>query len=80
MSIDPTSSSSPAPKEPSSSGENKAGSFEYKPMTFLGMQFNADEAKKLWTVILQNVSLQIEKEKAHSLKALKKLKPGHEDD
>lgn len=45
-----------------------------KPMTFLGMHFNAKEAAQLWNVIIQQVSSQIRKEQAKALKALRKLK------
>ena len=43
-------------------------------MTFLGMYFDADQAKKLWNVIIQSINNQIQKDNDRALKAIKKLK------
>lgn len=60
--------------------EKKPGTFSYESTEFLGMHFNKEETKQLWTVIMQNVSREIERQKSKTLKALKKLRPGHEND
>ena len=77
-------SSVPPPGTPSS--ENlppmpMTGSYQYQPMTFLGMQFDAEQTKKLWECILQTVSSQIAKDKAKSIKAIRNFgkSPGDPD-
>jgi hypothetical protein len=60
--------------------EQQKKGFEYKPMTFLGMYFNSDEAKKLWQIIIQNISQQISKDQARALAAIKKLNPEKNED
>ena len=52
----------------------KGGEVDAKPMTFLGMHFNSDEAKQLWNILIQSLNSQISKEKDKALAALKKLK------
>ena len=52
---------------------HSAGGFKVKPMTFLGMHFDADQSKKFWGIIIQSVNGQIQKDKDKALKALKKL-------
>lgn len=66
------------PQEPTSKGSSgihyKGGQIEAKPMTFLGMYFDADQAKKLWNTIIQAINNQIQKDNDKALKALKRLK------
>ncbi len=50
------------------------GGFNAKPMTFLGMYFTADEAKKLWNAIIQQINTQIKHDQDQALKAIRKLK------
>ena len=53
--------------------------FKAKPMTFLGMHFNAKEATQLWQVIIQTLNREIEKDKEKALKALRKLREDSEN-
>ena len=79
-------SSTPPPggdKTHSPQGPNKKGTEEgvhyekgkvkAEPMTWLGMQFTADQAQKLWNIIIQTVNDQISKDKDKAIKAIKKL-------
>ena len=50
------------------------GKMTAKPMTFLGMHFTGPEAEKLWTIMMRQISAQIQKEQAKALKALRKLR------
>lgn len=58
----------------------KGGQIQAKPMTFLGMYFDADEAKKLWTIISNTINNQISHDQARALKAIKKLKKAEQGD
>jgi len=49
-------------------------------MTFLGMDFTAEESKQLWNVLIQNINSQIAKQKDRALAALKKLKKSETGD
>ncbi|HSX25944.1 MAG TPA: hypothetical protein VLE89_02940 [Chlamydiales bacterium] len=73
----PTPSKDPSqttPPPPDTKGEPhyKSGKIEGKPMTFLGMYFDADDAKKLWNVIIQAINNQISKDQARAVAAIKK--------
>ncbi len=48
--------------------------FHAKPMVWMKMHFNSDQATKLWQIIIQTVNTQIGKDKAKALKALQKMK------
>lgn len=50
------------------------GSGTAQPMTFLGMHFTAEESKKLWYAIMQQVSATIQQEQKRALKAIRKLR------
>jgi hypothetical protein len=66
---------SQAPKD--FQGEHKG--WEAKPMRWLGMEFNATQAKQLWNIISQNVSNEIKKLQDKAVKAIKKLNPENGD-
>ncbi len=51
-----------------------------KPMTFLGMHFNAKEAGQLWNAIIQQVNSQIQHEQKRALKAIRKLRKSEQGD
>ncbi len=51
-----------------------------KPMTFLGMHFNAKEAGQLWNSIIQQVNSQIQHEQKRALKAIRKLKKSEQSE
>lgn len=53
--------------------------FKAKPMTFLGMYFDSENATKLWQSIIQTVNREIEKDKAKALEALRKLREDSQD-
>lgn len=78
--IDPTNHGGPPPPGPAGdAGKPKGpppayGSMTAKPMTFLGMHFTGPEAEKLWTVMIRQISSQIQKEQAKAIKALRKLR------
>ncbi|MEN9655045.1 MAG: hypothetical protein RL235_1157 [Chlamydiota bacterium] len=83
--IDPNTPQSPIAKPSASGKEPKAftyhgGQVAAKSMTFLGMHFDSKEAQKLWNVLIQNLNREIQKDQAKSVKALKKMRPGHEQD
>jgi hypothetical protein len=46
-----------------------------KPMHFLGMYFNSEQASQLWQVIIQAVGREIDKEKTKMIKAIRKMRP-----
>ena len=54
--------------------------FKAKPMTFLGMYFNSEQASQLWQTVIQTINSQIDKDKAKALKALRKLRGDQEDE
>jgi len=66
---------SPSDHKPHTPGEG----FRPKPMTFLGMHFNSKQAEKLWQIIIQNVGREIDKLKAKSLKAIRRMGPDGAD-
>lgn len=75
-------SNSVGPPSPQGSSRNESqGNSEHrsrikaKPMTFLGMKFNAEQSEKLWQVIIQNIGNEINKLKEKSLKALRRMRP-----
>lgn len=46
-------------------------------MTFLGMYFNSEEATKLWTILIQNISHEIDRDTQKSVEAIRKMRgPG----
>lgn len=59
----------------------KGGNIEAKPLKFLGMQFDEEETKKFWNIIIQMVNSQIQKDKAKGVKAIKNFgkSPGDPD-
>ncbi len=83
--IDPNSSVPPPAAPGASKSANvptpMTGSYQYQPMTFLGMQFDAEQTKQLWESILKSVSSQIDKDKKKSLKAIRNFgkSPGDPD-
>lgn len=87
QSIPPSGSGIPpgaTPTPNSSPASSKAPSSVYgpgtaKPMTFLGMHFTAEESKKLWYAIMQQVSATIQKEQKRALKAIRKLRKSESD-
>ena len=82
QSIPPSGNSTPTGPIPSQNptpASSKAPSSVYgagtaKPMTFLGMHFTAEESKKLWYAIMQQVSATIQREQKRALKAIRKLR------
>ena len=50
------------------------GGFASHAMTFLGMSFTADEAKKLWQSIMAMISHQIQHDNERAIAALRKLR------
>ncbi|OGN64338.1 MAG: hypothetical protein A3E80_01605 [Chlamydiae bacterium RIFCSPHIGHO2_12_FULL_49_9] len=58
----------------------QGGQVKGEPMTFLGMDFTAEESKQLWNVLIQNINSQIAKQKDRALAALKKLKKSETGD
>ena len=52
-------------------GRSMTGSFQYQPMTFLGMSFDAEETKQLWDSILKSVSSQISKDNEKARKTIR---------
>ena len=79
-SVDPSNHGAHKPPGPAGeAGKSKGpppqyGSITAKPMTFLGMHFTGPEAEKLWSVMMRQLSAQIQKEQARTLKALRKLR------
>jgi hypothetical protein len=45
--------------------------WDAKPLTFLGMHFDSQESKKLWTILEQSIARQIQKDKDKAIQALK---------
>lgn len=79
--IDPNSSNPPASPASGMSPMGMTGKYQFQPMTFLGMEFDPEQTKKLWDVILQSVSAQIEKDKKQAIKTIRNLgkEPGDPD-
>lgn len=83
--IDPNSSVPPPGTPEASKAPNvpmpMTGSYQYQPMTFLGMQFDAQQTKQLWESILQGVNAQIAKDKKKAIKAIRNFgkSPGDPD-
>lgn len=74
----PTPSQSPIPAS-SKAPSSVYGSGTAKPMTFLGMHFTAEESKKLWYAIMQQVSATIQREQKKALKPIRKLRKCESD-
>lgn len=75
----PSSGSGPSPSSaegPSASGSSQKGPWKFhaKPMTFLGMYFDSEEATKLWTILLQNFSREIERDTQKAVAAIRKMR------
>lgn len=77
----------PPGAEPSAPGQNDpeknkphGKGFHAKPMTWMGMHFDSEQATKLWQVIIQSVNREISQMKEKSIKALKKLRKSAEGD
>ncbi len=65
-------SSSAQPDSPSPLADHSmTGGFQYQPMTFLGMSFDAEQTKKLWDCILKGVSSQISKDNEKARKTIR---------
>lgn len=58
----------------------KGGQIQAKPLDWLGMHFTGEEAQKLWNIIIQTVSSQINKDKEKAIKAIKKLRADNDND
>lgn len=70
--VSPDSSSSNPVTPSTPSGPNlMTGGYQYQPMTFLGMSFDAEQTKKLWECILRAVSRQIEKDSEKAKKSIR---------
>ncbi len=70
------SDSTPSSSEPDFSSKHK-GTFKAPSMTFLGMYFNSEEATKLWTILIQNISHEIDRDTQKSVEAIRKMRgPG----
>lgn len=50
------------------------GQIVAKPMTFLGMHFDKEQAQKLWNILTQNICNAINKDKDRAIKAIRKLR------
>lgn len=74
--INPNAPQGPQKPEKESSGAEKG--FHAKPLTFLGMYFNSEDAGKLWQTIIQAIGREIEKEKAKAVKRIRSF--GKEED
>jgi hypothetical protein len=70
----PTGPGSPQGPHAEAPRPAKKGGFHYKPMTFLGMHFNSDQATKLWQAVIQMLNSAIQKDKERAVKALRKLR------
>ena len=65
----------PPSKPPSINGpQNQANNWNPAPLTWMGMQFDQEDTKKLWTVITQTVATAIQRDSARWKKTLKKLR------
>jgi hypothetical protein len=55
-----------------------------KPLTWLGMSFDAQQTKQLWSTISQSIGQAIQKDKERAVEAIKKLgkstDPDNDDD
>ncbi len=61
-------------------GKSAPKSWHPKPLKWLGMTFDSDQTKKLWSIISQNISSAIDHDKAQAIKAIKKMNPEQDQD
>lgn len=78
-SIPPTGPATPQEPDPSQNKSSGKG-FHAKPMTFLGMYFNSEQATKLWQVIIQSVNREINREKEKMVKSIRNFGSNKTDD
>lgn len=77
----PTTPTSPA--SPASSGGPQPGQVQGKPMTFLGMTFDAKQAQQLNNIMIQNIGNEIQKYNDKGVQAIKnyqKVSEGEDPD
>jgi hypothetical protein len=67
------------PQQPEDNAQVPGKGFKAKPLEFLGMYFNSEEATKLWQSVIQLVNREIEKDKAKSIKAIKNFSKDQDD-
>ncbi len=74
----PPSSGGGIPQGPAKASNSppqyQGGQLTAKPMTFLGMYFDSDQAKKLWGIFIQMINTQISKDKEKAIAAIRKLR------
>lgn len=71
----PVGPNAPTPKVPSNTPTNSSSdNWNPPPLTWMGMHFNADETKKLWTTIMQSVSTEIQREEKRMKEANRRLR------
>lgn len=59
------------PQQPDDNIQVPGKGFTAKPMHWLGMDFNSDEATKLWQTVIQMVNREIERDKQKALKTIR---------
>lgn len=53
--------------------------FKTKPMQWLGMHFDSEQAAKLWQAIIQSVNSEIQRDKERSIKAIRNIGKDSDD-
>ena len=68
-----------SPQRPDDHGQVPGRGFKAKPMHFLGMDFNSEEAGKLWQTVIQSLNQEISKDKQKAIKAIQEFNKDSED-
>lgn len=58
-------------QQPGDAAQDSGKTFTTKPLKFLGMSFDSEQAAKLWQAIIQMVNSQIQKDKEAAIKAIR---------
>lgn len=79
--VNPSSQGPNAPQNSQQSNQQSSGGgWNPKPMKWLGMQFDEEQTRKLWNIIIQNICNQINTDKQKAVDAIKKMNPDNNPD
>lgn len=81
-SVNPSQPQGPTPPQGDhpATGKGAGAGWDPKPLHWLGMSFDADQTKKLWNIISQNIANQINHDKQKAIEAIKKMNPEKNQD
>jgi len=79
--VNPSSQGPNAPENPQQSApKSGGGGWNPKPLKWMGMQFDEEQTRKLWNIIIQNICNQINADKQKAVDAIKKMNPDNNPD